>query len=135
MATTYGALLGAHQIEVPRHLEEDAAIPVLTGLQIQGDVAIIPMRPSVKPAVVVPPAGVPVVRGEAGGNTHLLLGEGGVVWAPVEGLSQDLGVVTVPDGGTAYLLHPEHGANAMGPGAYRLRRQREQRDEIALVAD
>lgn len=139
MSMTYAEILGAHHIEVPTHLEEQAEIPVLTGLQVQGDVAIVPTRPSLKAAQPVPPAGVPVVRGEAGGNTHLLVGEGGVLWAAVDwarsGGGQDLGVVTVPDGGVAWLLHPEHGANAMGPGAYTLRRQREQADEIRLVAD
>lgn len=135
--TTYGALLGAHDIEVPAHLEEQAEIPVLTGLQIQGDVAIVPTRPSAKQGRPVPPTGVAVVRGESGGHTHLLVGDGAVTWAPVEGRAggQDLGVATVLKGGTAWLLHPEHGANAMGPGAYLIRRQREQADEIRLVAD
>lgn len=134
--TTYADVLGAHRIDVPEHLRADAEIPVLTGLQIQGDVAVVPMRPSAAKAAVVPPAGIPVVRGEVGGNTHLLVGEGGVLWAPVlSPRGADLGTVTVPEGGVAYLLHPEHGGNAIGPGSYLIRRQREQRDEILLVAD
>jgi hypothetical protein len=75
-----------------------------------------------------------VVRSEVGGNTHLLIGEG-LRWAPVEQFGQNLGVVTVPNGGVGYLAHPEHGYLAMGPGAYTVRRQREQADEIRLVAD
>lgn len=121
-------------IEIPEHLAADAEIPVLTGLQVQGDIAIIPTRPSAKLGVQVPADGVAVVRGENGGNTHLLVGEG-IEWAPVENFGQALGVLTVPSGATAFLLHPEHGGNAMGPGCYTLRRQREQADEIRLVQD
>ncbi len=136
-ATTYDDVLSAHGVTIPAHLEAQAAIPVLTCLQVQGDVAIIPTRPGIKKGTPVPAAGIAVVRGESGGNTHLLVAEGPVSWAPVVGNPGllDLGVVTVPEGATAFLLHPEHGANAMGPGAYTLRRQREQADELRVVAD
>ena len=135
--TTYGDLLSTHGVDIPAHLEEQAAIPVLTGMQMQGDVAIIPTKPGAKKGTPVPPVGVPVVRGESGGNTHLLVAEGAVSWAPVVGnpMLLDLGVVTVPEGATAFLLHPEHGANAMGAGHYVIRRQREQADELRVVAD
>lgn len=121
-------------VEIPAHLEADAELPVLTGLQVQGDVAIVPTRPSAKPGERVPPEGVAVVRGENGGHTHLLVGEN-VEWASADSFGQTLGVVTVPAGFAGFLLHPEHGGNAMGPGSYTLRRQREQADEIRLVAD
>lgn len=121
-------------VEIPEHLAADAELPVLTGLQVQGDIAIVPTRPSAKAGDAVPPEGVAVVRGENGGNTHLLVGEG-IAWAPAVNFGQTLGVLTVPPGRTGFLLHPEHGGNAMGPGAYTLRRQREQADEIRLVAD
>lgn len=136
-ATTYNDVLSAHGVTIPTHLEAQAAIPVLTGLQVQGDVAIVPSRPSMKQGTPVPAGGIAVVRGESGGNTHLLVAEGPVSWAPVVGNPTvlDLGVVTVPEGATAFLLHPEHGANAMGPGNYTLRRQREQADELRIVAD
>lgn len=136
-ATTYDAVLSAHGVTIPAHLEAQAAIPVLTALQVQGDVAIIPTRASAKKGNPVPPAGIAVVRGESGGNTHLLVAEGPVAWAPVVGNPGllDLGVVTVPEGATAFLLHPEHGANAMGAGSYTIRRQREQADELRVVAD
>ena len=136
-ATTYDDVLTAYGVEIPAHLEAQAAIPVLTRLQFQGDVAIIPTPTSMKKGAAVPPEGVAVVRGESGGNTHLLVADGPVMWAPVVGNPQllDLGVVTVPDGSTAFLLHPEHGANAMGAGTYTLRRQREQADELRVVAD
>ena len=123
------------RVEIPEHLELDAEVPVITGLQVQGDLAIIPVRKSAKPGVSVPAEGVAVVRGENGGHTHLLVGEGAVAFAPVATPGQDLGVLTVDDDSTAFLLHPEHGCNAMGPGSYLIRRQREQADEIRLVAD
>lgn len=122
-------------IDVDEHLDRDAVLPILTGLQVQGDVALIPTRPSAKPGTPVGRDGVAVVRGENGGNTHLLLAEGLVTWAPVDDPGQDLGVVTVDDGATGFMAHPEHGYVGFGPGAYTIRRQREQADEIRLVAD
>lgn len=134
---TYSDVLGRHQVEIPDHLVADAEIPVLTGLQVQGDVAIVPRRKGrTANPTEIPSQGIAVVRGEAGGNTHLLVAAGRVVWSPMQQQAgQALGTVDVPKGATAYLLHPEHGANAMGPGFYELRRQREQADEIRLVAD
>jgi hypothetical protein len=35
----------------------------------------------------------------------------------------------------AYLTHPEHGFNAIGTGSYVINRQREQADEIRIIAD
>jgi hypothetical protein len=118
-------------------------VPVYTGLQFQGDVAVIPTdradriddgRPQ---PVVVPAAGIPVVRGENGANTHLLLAAGPCTWLPVDrsGNGLDLGVLGVPADATAWLAHPEHGYLGIGPGRYVIRRQREQADEIRLVAD
>lgn len=133
---TYEQVMGAHDVEIPAHLLADAEVPVLTGLQVQGDVAIVPHRhgkSGAKP-VTVPPEGVAVVRGESGGNTHLLVADGPVVWSPSSN-EMTLGQVTVPKGATAFMLHPEHGAMGMGPGSYLVRRQREQADEIRRVAD
>lgn len=124
--------------EVPEHLVAQAEVPVLSDLQVQGDVAIIPMRAGVSDDQLVPAQGVAVVRGENGGNTHLLVADGVVYWRPAHDRAAsdlDLGVVTVADGGIGYLLHPEHGANALAPGSYMLRRQREQADEIRRVED
>ncbi len=134
---TYGAALAAHNIDIPAHLVAQAEVPVLTGLQLQGDLAVIPTRPSAKPGVPVPAGGVQVVAGEATGNTHWLdAATGPVFWAPATSGRQDLGVVTVPEGSVAVLTHTdEHGANAVGPGCYLVRRQREMADEVRLVAD
>jgi hypothetical protein len=133
MMQTYEDVMTAHRVEIPAHLEEQAEVPVLSGMQRQGDLLIIPARPGKDRGVEVPGEGVAVIRGEAGGNTHLLVGE--AFWRPVPGNDQTLGTVTVPDGGTAYLLHPEHGAQGFAPGCYLVRRQREQADEIRMVAD
>ena len=43
--------------------------------------------------------------------------------------------LAVPAGAVAYLGHPEHGYLGIGPGTYELRRQREQADELRMVAD
>ena len=134
MTVTYQRLAATHNVELPAHLVADAEIPVLTGMQRQGDLLVIPHRPGADAGQPVPAEGVPVVRGEAGGNTHLLVAAGTVAWRPVAQAGTDLGTVTVTDG-AAYLLHPEHGAQGIAPGCYLIRRQREQADELRIVAD
>jgi len=136
MTTTLADVISLSGVDVLAHLDRQITVPVLTGLQLQGDLAVIP-RDQVPHGVEITrvgPGGVPVLRGEAGGNTHLLVADGLCMWGrAAEG--QDVGVLTVAPGATAYLIHPEHGANAVGGGVYTLRRQREQADEIRLVAD
>lgn len=118
------------------HLDRDAALPVVDRLACQGDVAIIRI-PNLKPSTdPIPTAGFPTVRGENGGNTHALFGVG--FYTPAEPSRQGdlrLGTLTVPDGEQVLLTHPEHGGMLIEPGTYELRRQREQADEIRLVAD
>jgi hypothetical protein len=135
---TLASLIDRHGIDVLDHLDRDVAVPIIGGLQFQGDVAVIPAPPVA--GELVPAAGIPVVRGEAGGNTHLLLADGpGVLWAPAPERSGpaalDLGTVTVPPGSVAYIAHPEHAYTGIAPGSYVIRRQREQAAEIRLVAD
>jgi len=137
MTTTYADILDRHQIDIPAHLVAQSEVPVLDGRQRQGDVYVRPERAGKNVGVPVPPEGVPVVRGEAGGNTHLLVGDE-VLWAPSTSTSPvelTLGVLTVPAGRVAFLLHPEHGAQGFAPGTYRVGRQREQADEIRSVRD
>lgn len=141
MTMTLTEVLARHDVDVADVLLADIEVPVLTGTQRQGDVLIVPraaagnaemtaMRP-------VPREGVAVVRGEATGNTHLLDAvEGEVLWSPstTEGLT--LGVLHVPVGAVAMLIHTdEHGANGIGPGTYRLVGKREQADESRRVQD
>jgi len=119
-------------IRVEATLDFDDPIPVHSGLQFQGDIAIIPSK--VEATGEVPVEGFPVVRGENGGNTHLLLKTPGVTFdSDVEGLL--LGRLTVAKDATAYLAHPQHGYVGVGPGTYEIRRQREQADEIRMVQD
>jgi hypothetical protein len=139
-STTYADVLGAHDVEIPAHLVADAEVPVVTGMQRQGDIIVIPATPGADTGTIVPAAGIAVVRGENGGNTHLLVGDladpNAITWRPTRGGDQmELGTVTVPAGRVAHLIHPEHGAQGIGEGTYRIRRQREQADEIRMVAD
>lgn len=139
MTTTYSELLGSHQVEIPAHLTADAEIPVLSGMQRQGDIMVIPARAAkIAGQKPVPVEGIAVVRGEAGGNTHLLVADGpGVLYAARQATAAnpDLGTLTVPEGSAAYLLHPEHGASGHGPGDYIIRRQVEAAEQARLVAD
>lgn len=131
--------------QVIEQLAADADIPVHTGVpQAQGDVMVIPV-PGAKPATdPIPAPGVRLVEGR-GGHVHLLMGR--ALWRPAAGDGQMLGVVTVPDGETAYVAHgdgtpvsaldrdAEHALLAVGPGTYRVVRQREQADVVRMVAD
>lgn len=129
------SILEAHQ--VPTDLVADLTVPVLTGMQRQGDVLVRPRRPGKgDTGTVVGPDGVPVVRGEAGGNTHLLVAvEGTVEWKPNGTDLAIQGTVTVASGSQAGLIHPEHGLTLIGAGCYTVERQTEQADELRLVAD
>lgn len=116
--------------------EPDLEIPVLTGIQRQGDVIVVPAKAAA--STPVPPEGCPVVRGESGGNTHAIYAEGDDVRCDTRAASvRDLTVATlsVPDGATAWLGHPEHAYLGIGPGTYEVRRQREQAEELRVVAD
>lgn len=134
-ATTLEQAIDRFQVDVHEHLDRDELIPMLSGLQRQGDVLVLPA--SAKATTPVPAAGFPVVRGEAGGNTHLLLAIGDVRFdvKSVSATNLTLGVLTVGPDAEAFLAHPEHGYLGIAPGDYEIRRQREQADELRLVAD
>lgn len=130
----------AFGVRVDEHHDRQADIPVLTGLQAQGDVIVLPVADRHAAVTPVPQQGVAVVRGENGGHTHLLLAAGTVAWDPsatagTDPSDLDLGTLTVADGATAYLAHPEHAFSGIGAGTYVLRRQREQADVARFVAD
>ena len=130
-------LIDRHGVTVEDHLDTDALVPILAGLQRQGDVIVIPNHKDTA-TTRVPTSGVPVVRGEAGGNTHTILADGPGVCCDTHQASATnltLATLTVPEGSTAYLAHPEHAYTGIGPGSYTLRRQREQADELRMVAD
>ena len=110
-----------------RALAQDLDIPVLAGLQHQGDVSVVPaamVHDYVEPATYVPAEGVAVVQALSNGNTHLLLASGDVRYSPSDGWLT-LGSLHVPPGAEAYLDHPEHGNSGIAPGRYVLRRKRE----------
>lgn len=136
MATTTD-LIEATGVQVGTDQDFDVDIPVLSGMQRQGDVLVRPMTGAVA-KTKVPPTGTPVVRGESGGNTHAIFAADGAVFCDtVAASTSDLRVATlsVPEGSTAYLGHPEHGYMGIAPGDYEIRRQREMAEEIRMVAD
>lgn len=131
--------------EVLEHLEAEAAVPVIAGLQAQGDLLIVPadawsqtiapedgLSHALKP---VPADGIAVIEAVGAGHEHrLFAGEPGTAfWAPSTRRGQDIGLLQAIE--PAYILHPEHGAAGLAPGSYLLRRQREQAEEERLVAD
>lgn len=137
MTRTVGQLTEQTGVTVTADWADDIVIPVLTGLQRQGDVLIVPSPRSKGASTPVPKAGTPVVRGENGGNTHAIYADGDVrvdVRTPAAGQLL-VAVITVGEGATAWLGHPEHGYLGIGPGTYEARRQREQADQIRLVQD
>lgn len=138
---TLSEAISRHGVDVLDHLDRDSTVPVVSGLARQGDVIVVPSRVAgrVEAATTpVPTNGVAVVRSESGGNTHLLLAEGDVRfdWNDARSATDIvLGTLTVAEGATAYLAHPEHAYVGFAPGTYQVRRQREQADEIRVVAD
>lgn len=144
MTMTLSAALARHNLTAADELLASIEVPVLTGLQRQGDVLICP-RPKLGKVelagmVPVPASGVNVVRGEATGNAHILDAvQGDVRWAAHVARRADdltLGVLSVGEGAVAHLIHTdEHGCNAIGPGTYVLRGKREMAAEIRRVAD
>lgn len=121
----------------------EVEIPVLTGLQRQGDILVVPWQPTEQPSDdwLEKLDGVEVTFAITG-HTHTLHGEGqwfgwetsddGLRWLArqfhADNLVDDLnflhGVLRVPSGGAAYLMHSdEHGALGIGPGWYQVRGQ------------
>lgn len=109
----------------------DVDIPVLNGLQRQGDVLILPtVAPDELTAAAAQPlADCLALTGENSQNEHRFHGDGWFWSDPAElettrpGLK--LGVIEVPAGGEAYLMHAEHGALGIAPGCYEVRLQTE----------
>ena len=123
-------------VTVLDHIDPSADVPVVSVAAAQGDVSIL--RVTTRPAATPIPARVDVVRGEAGGNTHSLHPSGDCFWDAATARSVadlTLGTLTVPEGSTAVLAHPEHGFLELAPGTYRIGRQREYAGEWAYVAD
>jgi hypothetical protein len=135
-ARTMEQLIEATGLEVLTELDREVAIPLLSGTQRQGDVLVLP-RPGITAKTPVPKAGTPVVRGEAGGNTHAIQADGEVFCDVLTPSPNDLVVarLVVSEGAEAVLCHPEHGFNRIAPGDYEIRRQREMAEQARMVAD
>jgi hypothetical protein len=145
MTVTLASLSQRTGLAVLDHLEQSVRIPVVDGLQAQGDLIVIPL--AIVASLVlplsqarwrdVPPEGVELLRGEAGGNPHSLVADPGTCrWTTHVTDSDRLAIGIFETSAVAYLLHPEHGASGCTPGTYVIRRQREREGQRArLVAD
>ena len=127
-------LLDKTALDVHGHLEREVSVPVVDGLQAQGDLLVLPF--DLVSSVVelhryqgpreVPPQGVELVRGAAGGNPHTLTADPGTArWTSTVHDPLRLAVAYLENTAPAYLVHPEHGATGIAPGRWLVRRQRE----------
>jgi hypothetical protein len=132
---TLGDLTGSTGREVDLHLMLDLVIPVHDGIQAQGDVIVVPLAGVAGDVRVqgsadwreVPADGIELLRGGAGGNAHTLVADPGTcVWTADVSDPTGLTVGVFEAMATVYLLHREHGGTGVAPGAYVVRRQREQ---------
>ncbi|MFG2016477.1 hypothetical protein [Actinomadura geliboluensis] len=134
MTVTLASLSQQTGLAVLDHLEQSVSIPVVDGLQAQGDLIVIPFAEvsaslSLRPDAEwqdVPPEGVELLRGEAGGNPHTLVADPGTCrWTRRVGDSTGLAIGVFEASAAVYLLHPEHGASGCTAERYVVRRQRE----------
>lgn len=143
LGQTLGQILDRAGIGTLGVLDTEIDVPILAGVvQRQGDVLIVPRPNKARATTPIPATGIQVVRAETStANTHSLLSWDGQCFFDIDRTGGGdtglvLGVLTVPAGAAAYLVHTEeHGANGVGPGTYELRRQREFAGEWQRVAD
>ncbi|GLW10725.1 hypothetical protein Misp01_58530 [Microtetraspora sp. NBRC 13810] len=145
MNVTLASLARRTGLTVLDHLEQSVTVPVVDGLQAQGDLIVIPL-PVISASIQVwtgarwrdvPAGGVELLRGEAGGNPHTLVADPGACrWTDNVYDADALAIGLFETSAAAYLLHPEHGATGCVPGTYVIRRQREQEGRRSrMVAD
>ncbi|MFB4306330.1 hypothetical protein [Actinomadura sp. GTD37] len=134
MNVTLASLSQQTGLAVLDHLEQSVSIPVVDGIQAQGDLIVIPVSeisaslsvPSHADWTDVPADGVELLRGAAGGNPHTLVADPGTCrWTRHVSDSTGLAIGVFEASAPVYLLHPEHGASGCTPGRYAVRRQRE----------
>jgi hypothetical protein len=152
MPLTLADLTRRTGLDVLDHLEREAAIPVTSHLQAQGDLIVIPFawfESTDNPVGIwpqarwqqVPAAGIELLRSAAGGNPHTLIADPGTCeWTTEVADHTGLGLGVLTCTAVAYLLHPEHGGAGIAPGTYLVRRQREGTDSARgrdgrLIAD
>lgn len=121
-------LLARTGLDVLAHLDRQVDVPVIDGLQAQGDLIVIPDDMTGSAYVragwhALPAEGAELVRGGDGTNPHTLVGscELTIQVADPEGLA----VAAIDNRVPVYLVHPEHGATGIAPGRWLVRRQRE----------
>ncbi|MET9322554.1 hypothetical protein ABZX75_20540 [Streptomyces sp. NPDC003038] len=139
---TLGELTQRTGLDVLEHLAREMAVPVVDGMQAQGDLLVVPMGMlrHVRPRedghgrdgygrVVwrdVPAEGIELLRSSAGGNPHTLVADPGQCrWVQDVSDPTGLAIGMLEASAIAYLIHPEHGATGIAPGRYVVRRQRE----------
>jgi hypothetical protein len=134
MNVTLESLSRQTGLAVLDHLDRSVSIPVVDGLQAQGDLMVVPAAEisaslSFRQNATwtdVPPEGVELLRGAAGGNPHTLVADAGTCrWTTQVSDSGGLAIGVFEASAVVYLLHPEHGASGCAPGRYAVRRQRE----------
>lgn len=134
MTMTLAELTDLTGLDVLDHLERQVTIPVVDGLQAQGDLIVIPyafVEHSVSTHAYtrwqdVPAAGIELLRSAAGGNPHSLVADPGT--CHFAGNLHDhtgLALGMIDTSAVAYLIHPEHGGTGIAAGRYVVRRQRE----------
>jgi hypothetical protein len=123
--------------DVLDHLERQVTIPVVDGLQAQGDLIVVPYAFVARAVALttnhwreVPAAGVELLRSAAGGNPHTLVADPGTCrWTRHVRDTMGLAIAMIETSAVAYLIHPEHGGTGIAPGRYVVRRQRERETE------
>ncbi|WP_234380035.1 hypothetical protein [Streptomyces sp. CMB-StM0423] len=142
-AVTLADLTARTGLDVLAHLEREVTIPVVAGLQAQGDLIVVPL--ALLDDVTVPPhtrwkdvpaGGIELLRGAAGGNPHTLVADPGTCrWSRRVNDSQRLALGVLDATAVAYLIHPEHGATGIAPGTYVIRRQRERSESTGRLGN
>jgi hypothetical protein len=140
-------LLDRTGLDVLDHLERQTTIPVLDGLQAQGDLIVIPWAlltvvttRTFGTWLPVTANGVELVRGADGNNPHTLVADPGTCrWTADLRDPLGLGIAVFENTAAAYLIHPEHGGSGVAPGRWLVRRQQERgsgpRGRSVLIAD
>ncbi|WP_407562467.1 hypothetical protein [Streptomyces sp. 184] len=130
-------------LDVLGHLRREVTIPVVAGLQAQGDLIVVPLAllddvtlPWHTHWTAVPASGVELLRGAAGGNPHTLVADAGTCrWTPRVNDPQRLALGALDATAVAYLIHPEHGGSGIAPGTYVVRRQRERSESTGRTGN
>ncbi|MCZ4520156.1 hypothetical protein O4220_16720 [Rhodococcus ruber] len=121
-------------LDVFDYLDREISVPVIDGLQAQGDLIVVPYSLLTESVATtdrshtenVPLSGIELLRSAVGGNPHSLVADGGpCTWSAPVFDARGLALGILDTSVTAYLIHPEHGATGIAPGRYVIGRQRE----------